>query len=159
MLLYHGSNIVVTEPRLLTPSRPMDFGSGFYLTSDLEQARRWANRTVKRHHDGTPAISVFEVDLPLPTELQVLRLDTPDEHWFDFVIGNRTVANFPNAYDIVIGPIANDQTILTFDLFMGGILTKEAAIAELMPQRLAGQYTFRTPAALSLLKFKEVIHG
>ena len=39
MLLYHGSNIPVPKPRLLIPERPMDFGSGFYLTSDLNQAQ------------------------------------------------------------------------------------------------------------------------
>ncbi|MDP8032697.1 DUF3990 domain-containing protein [Pasteurella atlantica] len=38
MKLYHGSNIEVAEPKLLTNQRLLDFGSGFYLTSSLQQA-------------------------------------------------------------------------------------------------------------------------
>ena len=137
----------------------MDFGAGFYTTSDLNQAQRWAKRTTQRRHDGFPATSVYEVSFPLPDELRILRFDHPTESWFDFVIGNRTVDGFPNDYDVVIGPVANDQTILTFDLYRQGVLTKKAAIAELLVQRLADQYVLRTDRALALLKFKEVLHG
>ena len=45
MLLYHGSYMVVDAPRLIIPQRLLDFGPGFYLTSDFEQARKWATRT------------------------------------------------------------------------------------------------------------------
>ena len=159
MLLYHGSNVSVQEPRLLPPTRPMDFGAGFYLTSDLKQAQRWAQRTTRRRQDGVPTTSVYEVSFPFPESLKILRFDRPNESWFDFVIGNRTVEAFPNDYDIVIGPVANDQTILTFNLFFEGLLTKDAAINELLPQLLSDQYTFRTTAALAQLHFKEVLHG
>ena len=159
MLLYHGSNITVLKPRLLPPTRPMDFGAGFYLTSDLDQAKRWAVRTTQRRHVGAPMTSVFEVNFPFPASLKILRFERPDEAWFDFVIGNRTVEAFPNDYDIVIGPVANDQTILTLNLYLEGLLTKEAAVKELLPQLLSNQYTFRTSDALALLEFKEVLHG
>ena len=159
MLLYHGSNISVPEPRILVPVRPMDFGGGFYTTSDLNQAKRWSQRTTQRRNAGSPTITVYEVDFPLPEALKVLRFERPDESWFDFVINNRTVEAFPNDYDIVIGPVANDQTILTFDLYREGLLTKEAAIAELHAQHLRDQYVFRSPSALAMLKFKEVLHG
>lgn len=36
MILYHGSNVEVTRPRLIPSKRLLDFGAGFYLTSDLE---------------------------------------------------------------------------------------------------------------------------
>ena len=159
MLLYHGSNELVQKHRLLPPTRPLDFGAGFYLTSDMDQAQRWATRTTGRRKAGTPTTSVYELTWPLPSELKIMQFDHPDESWFDFVIGNRTVKEFPNDYDIVIGPVANDQTIMTFDLYMTGVLSKEAAIAELQPRRLSDQYAFRTEDALALLKFKEVLHG
>lgn len=41
MILYHGSNVVVREPHLLKIQRELDFGKGFYTTSDLEQASKW----------------------------------------------------------------------------------------------------------------------
>lgn len=34
MLLYHGSNLAVERPRLLARTRALDFGVGFYLTTD-----------------------------------------------------------------------------------------------------------------------------
>lgn len=36
--LYHGSTLAVHEPKILTPSRTLDFGKGFYTTTDFEQA-------------------------------------------------------------------------------------------------------------------------
>ena len=38
MVLYHGSNIEVKEPKIIKSKRLLDFGTGFYLTSDYEQA-------------------------------------------------------------------------------------------------------------------------
>ena len=36
MILYHGSNVEVSEPKLLKVQRTLDFGKGFYTTTDLE---------------------------------------------------------------------------------------------------------------------------
>lgn len=36
MRLYHGSNIVVEIPKVIPPLRALDFGAGFYLTTDFE---------------------------------------------------------------------------------------------------------------------------
>ena len=40
MKLYHGSNIAVSKPEILVSDRKLDFGTGFYLTSSSEQARK-----------------------------------------------------------------------------------------------------------------------
>jgi hypothetical protein len=40
--IYHGSTNCVSEPRLLAATRRLDFGPGFYATSDLKQAKQWA---------------------------------------------------------------------------------------------------------------------
>ena len=45
MILYHGSNLKVREAKLIPSKRFLDFGMGFYLTSDVEQAKKWAVRT------------------------------------------------------------------------------------------------------------------
>ena len=34
MELYHGSNISVEKPKIIQSERALDFGEGFYLTSD-----------------------------------------------------------------------------------------------------------------------------
>ena len=40
MILYHGSNIVVAQPKLIQQNRFLDFGYGFYTTTNKEQAIR-----------------------------------------------------------------------------------------------------------------------
>ena len=41
MKLYHGSNVIVQNPRIIESDRNLDFGKGFYLITDLEQAKIW----------------------------------------------------------------------------------------------------------------------
>lgn len=62
MRLYHGSNVGIDQPKLFPAARALDFGNGFYLTSDFEQAKKWSILTVKRRREGSPSVSVFEVD-------------------------------------------------------------------------------------------------
>ena len=62
MILYHGSNIEVQNPRIMETKRLLDFGRGFYLTSDFEQAKKWAVRTTNRREEGEALISVFEIE-------------------------------------------------------------------------------------------------
>ena len=38
MTVYHGSNVEVKEPEILKPNRELDFGNGFYTTTNLDQA-------------------------------------------------------------------------------------------------------------------------
>jgi hypothetical protein len=40
--LYHGSNLIVKEPRILIQGFYKDFGFGFYCTKREKQAARWA---------------------------------------------------------------------------------------------------------------------
>ena len=83
----------------------------------------------------------------------------PDEQWLDFVVANRKFRLTGNDYDIVIGPVANDQTMPTINLYLDGFISKDAAIAELLPQRLKNQFAFRSDASLKVLKFQEVLYG
>lgn len=41
MKLYHGSNVIVDNPKIIKSDRALDFGTGFYLTTDFEQARKF----------------------------------------------------------------------------------------------------------------------
>ena len=42
MILYHGSNVIVKNPKILKANRTLDFGYGFYTTTSKEQALKWA---------------------------------------------------------------------------------------------------------------------
>lgn len=156
MILYHGSNMAVENPRLIPAKRLLDFGSAFYLTSDLEQAKKWAMRTQKIRESGAPIVSVYDFAERDAANLRVLKFTSPDLDWLHYVVANRT--GKPAAqFDLVIGPVANDQAIRTVNDFQNGYFTAEIAIQILLPQKLKDQYAFKSEAALRLLRFKEVL--
>ena len=88
-------------------------------------------------------------------ELNVKIFHEANEEWLLFVVANRKGSFIDNNFDMIIGPVANDQTIPTITLFEGGFLDVEAAIRNLKPQKLKDQYVIKTEKALQLLQFKE----
>ena len=157
MILYHGSNVIVREPRLLKVQRELDFGKGFYTTSDLEQAKKWAKRTALRLRQKNGYVSVYEIDDQAMSMLRILRFEKPDADWLRFIVENRMGKMLPPEWDIIVGPVANDQTAPVIDLFLSGMYDEEEAIKRLLPQKLKDQYTFKTAEAIMLLRFKEEI--
>ena len=157
MILYHGSNVAVPEPRLLTIQRELDFGKGFYTTSDYEQAARWGRKTALRLRQDKAYVTAYEFDeasLPL---LNVLRFGRPDADWLRFVTACRKGVRPSESWDLIIGPVANDQTMPVLDLYLAGRYDEEEAIKRLLPQKLKDQHTFKTQKAIGLLRTKDVI--
>lgn len=155
MLLYHGSNVVVYEPKIIKSQRFLDFGAGFYMTSDFEQARKWAVRTAARREEGVATISVFEINDDYVDRVKVRTFARPDRDWLRYITVHRTGNPPADDYDMVVGPVANDQAIRTVNNYLKGYFPEEVAIKLLLPQKLKDQYLFRTEKALSLLAFKE----
>ncbi len=89
MILYHGSNVEVKEPRLLKNQRELDFGKVFYTTTDLKQATSWAIRTAARLRQTNAFVSVYELDDKKMQELNILTFSRPDNDWLRFVVANR----------------------------------------------------------------------
>lgn len=156
MILYHGSNIEVKNPQIIKSRRLLDFGIGFYLTSDYEQAKKWAVRTAGRRAEGIPAISVYNVDDEVFKYLSILNFARADKEWLRYIAVYRTDKSARDSYDIVIGPVANDQAIRTVNDFLKGRFTEDMAIQLLLPQNLKDQYAFKTEKAISILEFVEV---
>ena len=154
MILYHGSTIVVDAPQILQSERMLDFGGGFYTTANKEQAERWANIVSLKRKVSTRIISEYEFDLAkAEQELSIIRFDKADEEWLDFVCLCRMGKKPDNAYDIVIGPVANDQVYTVVALYEQGVLSKEAAIIELKVRELYNQTLFHTKKALNYLRY------
>lgn len=158
MQLYHGSNVLVEQPRLFRSDRRVDFGSGFYVTSSFEQATRWAQLVTKRRGQGEPTVTVYEFDVSLLDTLTVRSFDGPTVEWLHFVGENRCGTTSENADDLVIGPVANDNTMPTLRLFFADIYTEEETVRRLLPQKLHDQWAFKTQRALDILEFCEVRH-
>ena len=154
MILYHGSNVVVEKPKIIPQLSALDFGAGFYLTSNRQQAEKWARNVCKRRLVGTPILNMYGFEDGDLNNLEVLRFDKADGNWLDFVVSNRKRDYYDKKYDIVIGPVANDTTIRVIDDYMSGVYIKEEAIKRLLPQKLTDQYAFLTVEALELLRFE-----
>lgn len=157
MILYHGSNVEVKEPILLKVQRELDFGRGFYTTSDLEQAIRWAWRTAKRRGESNAFVTVYEVNEDELKNIRLLSFDSPNVEWLNLVVKNRKGEYIAGDWDIISGPVADDQTAQVIDLYLDGLYDEEEAIRRFLTQRLKDQYAFKTDEALKLLIFKEVI--
>lgn len=159
MILYHGSNVVVKEPKLLKPARRLDFGNGFYLTSNYDQAARWSQLSVRRRGAGSAYVSVFSFSESELDALHVLKFVGANAEWLTYISDNRFKGKLADEWDIVIGPVANDTTMPTLRLFFANVLTVKQTIENLMPQNLKDQYAFKTQTAIDLLEFKEVLEA
>jgi len=116
MRLYHGSNVVVERPRIIKSDRRLDFGTGFYTTSDFEQAKRWADLKFKRCEEGAPIVSVYEIDMAEIENINFIRFESADKDWLRYVSKNRKDEDYADSYDMVIGPVANDRTMPVISL-------------------------------------------
>ena len=160
MLLYHGSYLGITKINLGRCSDGKDFGKGFYLTEDKQQAVGFIKTSLKkaknlkqipenqragyvsvfRYHESTEAVPVY-------------RFKTADRNWLWFISMNRRAflaerfskrleAELLGA-EIVIGKIANDTTNPTIAAYLNGLygdvesdMAVVFAIHQLMPDRL-----------------------
>ena len=155
--LYHGSNVEVREPRLLRKYRDLDFGRGFYVTSDIRQARTWAIRTARIRGAGNPTVTVYDLDESELADLAVLRFAEPNERWLKFVAAHRKGEVMDDMWDIVRGPVADDRTVGVLLMYLDGYLTEQEAIRRLLPEKLSDQIVFKSPQALERLHYVEVL--
>ena len=153
MYLYHGSNMKVETPQLILSNRTLDFGSGFYTTSDESQATRWAKLQTKRRKKGEAVLSIYDFDEEQAAELALLRFEEADQKWLNFVTQNRKNLYNGDKFDIVIGPVANDTTMPVLSDYMAGNISEEVALILLKPQKLANQYAFLAQKGLQCLKY------
>ncbi len=163
MLLYHGSNTDINVINLAMCRPYKDFGRGFYLTVMEKQAEKMAKR-VARIYGGSPVLNVFEIDDSFvnTSDLSIKDFGTQtSEKWARFVLNNRSrkfvdfsdpECNFDNKYDVVIGPIANDDMAVLFRQYENGIITFENMVSGMMYKETTNQYSFHTERAINFLK-------
>lgn len=154
MILYHGSNVIVSEPKLIPQNRFLDFGFGFYTTTNKTQAIGFADKVYKRRKEGSRIVNIYELDEAKTfTACSVLNFDSANEAWLDFVSDNRAGSYNGESFDIIFGPVANDDVYTTFNLYTAGVLSKEQTLEALKIKKLYNQMVFTSEKALSYLKF------
>lgn len=154
--LYHGSTVDI-EVIDLSKSRPnKDFGRGFYLSADRQQA--WRMGEFKAMIEGgEPVMNTFSFDeqLLLSGDFKVLTFDGYTREWADFIFMNRNnKESFPmHDYDIVYGPIANDRVGVQIGKYEAGDITFDQFLENLKYMKgVTYQYFFGTQRAIEKLK-------
>lgn len=161
MRLYHGSTFVVKEPNLELLKNKTDFGKGFYTTTNLEQAQKWVEIKKKRLLDQGYSkniekyINVYEYTEN--ANLNILDFKEATEEWLKFVFMNRLSDELVHEFDIVKGPVANDNLYRVLLRYEDGVYTIEETIRRLKTYLLADQISFHTKNALDCLRYIETI--
>lgn len=158
MILYHGSNVPVERPRIIENNRSLDYGKAFYVTSDYDQAARWATLTTKRRREGRAVVTLYHVDMVELQNLSVMQFEKADAEWLRFISRNRKGEEIGAGYDLIIGPVANDNTMPVINLYLKGAYNEEEAVKRLLPQKLKNQYAFKTGKSIECLDFQEVVY-
>ncbi len=156
MVLYHGSNLAVRNPQIIHVKYAKDFGTGFYTTEIKEQAERWANRRTQTK-GGQPWLSIFKLDDL--SGLKVCRFSGISDEWLDFIAACR--AGKTHDYDVVSGPMADDEIWTYAEDYLAGSISREAFMALAKFKHPTHQMSFHTEAALGRLAFlgEELVNG
>ena len=140
-----------------------DFGRGFYLTDIEEQAKKMAIRVAKIY-GKKPIVNVYEIadnfkDLD-NLKIKNFGIETTEE-WAKFVMNNRsrfftdtknTLCNKDNKYDIVIGPVADDNMALLFRQYENEIIDFQTLLRGMIYKKTSSQYSFHTENSVKLLR-------
>ena len=149
MILYHGSSLEVVKPDLSHSRANVDFGRGFYVTPLYEQAVKWCGKFKRRGKDGV--ISCYEYDESRENELKILKFESYNEEWLDFIVACRSGKS--HNYDIVEGPMANDTIFNYVQNFVDGKISREAFWDLARFKKPTHQISFHTAKSLTTLKF------
>ena len=89
--------------------------------------------------------------------MNIFRFYNADYEWLNFVLQNRRRKMKNNDYDLIIGPVANDQVYNTLLLFENNLIDMDKTLEMLKTQKLFDQYLFRTKKSLQKLVFVKCI--
>ena len=155
MKVYHGSYMEVSVIDLSKCEFGKDFGRAFYVTKLQEQAEFWAKKKGKVHNcNGFVTEYNFYENAFESHNLKILRFDGYNEEWLDFVVKNRRPDAPMHDYDIVEGPVANDDIAQRIFVYLAGEVSRDAFLEELKFKHYPShQIAFCTLASLRMLEW------
>jgi len=159
-LLYHGATCQVDKPSVSVGRHELDFGPGFYLTSDRGQAEKWAKTKASRKKNGKACLNVysFDSDAFSTAGFSTKRFDSYNVEWLDFIAFSRKGKQPWCGYDWIEGGIANDSVISTVDAYVDGFINASQALDQLVNEELRHQVCIRHQDIIDrFLKFEECI--
>lgn len=133
------------------------------MTDIEEQAEKMATR-VSKIYGGFPVVNIYEIDDDF-RELSDLRIKDfgahTTEEWAKFIMNNRNrtftdekslLCNRDNKYDIVIGPVADDNMALLFRQYENEIIDFSTLLKGMIYRKTSSQYSFHTEKSIKLLR-------
>ena len=154
MMAYHGSDVVVKKPDISHSKKKLDFGCGFYVTTVIGQAERWAKRKAMIQGKSYGVVNIYTVNDMQGLEVRdfLAELDS----WIDFVCECRNGGIGYKRYDIIKGKVANDKVFRVVDMYKRGIWDKQRAIQEIRAYENYDQIAFISQSAIdSILVFRD----
>lgn len=85
--------------------------------------------------------------------LKIKRFDSLSKEWLEFIRKNRVEGGIQHHYDVVIGPVADDRTMETIQLYISDVLTADEAVERLRYNQVNNQVSFHSQKALDCLRF------
>jgi len=143
-LLFHGRTEPVLNPEIRMTRYTKDFGHGFYCTRLEEQAKKWCYR---KSEVGFVTSYIY-----VPNVKLIIKNFTEDDEWLDFVADCRKGKS--HNYDIVEGPMADDQIWDFVDDYLDGNISREEFWGIAKFRHPTHQISFHTKEALLTLNYK-----
>lgn len=156
-LLYHGTDRLFQNFDFSFAKPNKDFGKGFYLTTDLQQAKKWAN--AKNHFNNY--VMTYELDEKLLGSLTIHQLLCYNTEWLDYIVKCR-IESFEENCDLVFDRIADSLRGEQITDLLRRYWLKEVS-SDFVLERIKwgqrnDQWCFKTEHSLSILKLNSVMH-
>ena len=124
--VYHGSTSLIDKIDVAKGKPYKDFGRGFYVTESRRHASNLAlrNKRIEIERFGRPCeayLYTYEMDMGKLSGFKVKKFLDADFEWVQFVLMNRKSRNHTHDFDAVIGPTANDDTMVVLNAYLDGL--------------------------------------
>lgn len=163
LIVYHASYKTIDKIDLSFSKVNNDFGKGFYVTTDYNQAKKFAFLIAKRKMVDKAYINIYKlVDL---NGLKVLEFKDANIDWlkcvscFRSIVQTKDVKNYKDK-DVIIGKVADDNTNFIINAYIRGVFGEvnnkkaiDAAVSGLKTDKLKDQLCFKTLPSLKKLLY------
>lgn len=155
-VLYHGTAEKIKKIDVLRGRNNKDFGKGFYMAVSKSQAigmmhKKFREAIARRpntpKNQFTETLYEIQIDSEFMKTLNVKEFKSADENWLDFILMCREQGGLPHFYDVVIGPTADDDTMVCLNSYWRGFYgevgseeAKSKLLSYLEPENLGFQY-------------------
>ncbi|MBP5470426.1 MAG: DUF3990 domain-containing protein [Candidatus Riflebacteria bacterium] len=181
LILYHGSYTEVINIELTKCSKGKDFGIGFYLTSDFNQACNFIKTSIRKaltrgiidEEQNYGFVTSFKF-VGNPNDYNYYEFKEANQDWLNYIALNRRsclaeflkdkIDNKIFTAEIISGKIANDTTNPVITTYLNGLYgpvsekrSADIAISLLLTEKLKDQYCFLTQKSIDSLKYIRTI--